>query len=161
MNVRRARPGDAEAIARIWFDAWQRSYKGLVPDAVLEALSVEQRAVYWRSRLRYEDSTLVVGDIDGYCRALRESRDRDAPPRTGEIASLYVHPDRHRQGRGRALLERALADLGGCDAVTLWVFEANATARAFYGAFGFAPEGARQLDPGTGVPEIRMRRELG
>jgi ribosomal protein S18 acetylase RimI-like enzyme len=156
VTIRRARLEDAPAIARVWFDAWQTTYRGLVPEEVLASLSLEQRTEYWRSRLEHERATLVTGDVDGYCRALPASRDPGSEPRTSEIASLYVHPDRQRRGLGSALLEATLADLP-CDAVTLWVFAANAAARAFYAAHGFTPDGREQLDPGTGLHEIRMR----
>jgi ribosomal protein S18 acetylase RimI-like enzyme len=145
--IRRARVEDAPAIARIWVDAWRTSYRGLVPDAVLAALSLAQRVEHWRSRLEVEHTTLVAGEVDGYCRAL---------PAGGEIASLYVHPDCQGRGLGGALLEAALAELPGV--VTLWVFTANERARSFYARHGFEPDGAVGHDPVTGLDEIRMAR---
>jgi ribosomal protein S18 acetylase RimI-like enzyme len=126
-----------------------------VPDEFLDAFTLEERTAKWRARIAGDDLTLVVDDVGGYCRR------RTRPGGTGEIESLYVHPAQQRRGLGGALLSAALEDLRVCDAVTLWVFEANRGARAFYARFGFAPDGTRQIDPGTGVPELRMRRELG
>ena len=92
--------------------------------------------------------------IAGYCRIV--------PP--GEVASLYVLPERRRGGIGSALL---LAGLDGAahprtaEAATLWVFTANHAARRFYARFGFVPDGTeKSIDEGTGVDEIRLRVEL-
>jgi ribosomal protein S18 acetylase RimI-like enzyme len=161
--VRPARVEDAPAIARVFIEAWNAAYRGLVPDAFLDGFTLEERTEKWRARLAGDDLTLVVDDVSGYCRRRAVSRDEDVPAGTGEIESLYVDPKRLRRGLGGALLRVALEDLrrAGCDAVTLWVFVANAGARAFYERFGFAPDGTCQQDPGTGVPELRMRRELG
>jgi len=144
--VRRARLDDAPAIAAVWVETWRTAYRGLVPDAVLDALSVEARTTRWRERLAIEDATLVAerdGAVVGYCRAL-----------SGELASLYVRV--RGEGIGSALLTAALA--GADRPVSLWVFAGNAGARAFYERHGFRPDSAEQLDPGTGVPELRMVR---
>lgn len=83
-------------------------------------------------------------------------------PATGEIAVLYVRPDRWRRGIGRALLDAAAAELrdAGCDEAILWVFEANAAGRAFYEALGFRPDGGRQHMGEVGPPEVRLRAPL-
>jgi ribosomal protein S18 acetylase RimI-like enzyme len=161
--VRAARVEDAAAIAGLFISAWRAAYRGLVPDVLLDGFTLEERTAKWRERLAGDDLTLVVDDVAGYCRRRAVSRDDDVPAGTGEIESLYVNPERLRQGLGGALLVAALADLrdAGCEAATLWVFEANERARAFYSRFGFAPDGTTQHDPGTGVPELRMRCGLG
>jgi hypothetical protein len=41
------------------------------------------------------------------------------------------------------------------------VFEANPRARGFYARHGFVPDGTRQIEPGTGVPEVRLVRAPG
>lgn len=63
----------------------------------------------------------------------------------GEILNLAVTPARHRDGIGRALVERALATLAGHGArsVYLEVRESNAAARALYAALGFEEVGRR------------------
>jgi ribosomal-protein-alanine N-acetyltransferase len=63
----------------------------------------------------------------------------------GEILNLAVTPARHRDGIGRALVERALATLAGHGArsVYLEVRESNAAARALYAALGFGEVGRR------------------
>jgi GNAT superfamily N-acetyltransferase len=71
-----------------------------------------------------------------------------------ELKSLYV--DAVRYGSGIAAALRDLA-LGAADA-QLWCFEDNPRARGFYAKHGFHPDGARTLDPDTGVQEVRLVR---
>jgi GNAT superfamily N-acetyltransferase len=144
---------DAGGIARVWVRAWQVAYRSLVPDAVLEGLSIEDKREHWRARLEGGDTTFVVEHfgIAGYCRVV-------AP---GEIASLYVLPERRRGGLGSALLAAGLDELRAHgDEATLWVFRDNHPARAFYPRFGFTPDGATQLDAVTGLEDIRLRAAL-
>jgi len=63
----------------------------------------------------------------------------------GEILNLAVTPARHRDGIGRALVERVLVTLAGrgVQRVFLEVREGNAAARALYAALGFQEVGRR------------------
>jgi ribosomal protein S18 acetylase RimI-like enzyme len=151
--VRRARVQDAGGIARVWARAWQIAYRDLVPDRVLESISVDERRERWVERLGNGDCTFVVEEhgIAGYCRVLVPN----------EVASLYVLPERRRGGIGTALLRAGLDELRSHTVhATLWVFKDNHAARAFYARFGFTPDGTAQIDPGTGLDEIRLRAEL-
>lgn len=135
----------------MWVRAWQASYRGLVPDEYLDALSLDDRLERWRARLEAGDCTFVIDEdgIAGYCRIVKPD----------QIASLYILPERRHGGLGGALLRAALEELGPTpDDVWLWVFKANQAAQAFYARFGFAADGAEGIDPGTGITEIRMRR---
>ena len=137
----------------MWVRAWRVGYRGLVPASVLDALSVEEKREHWRARLERGDRTFVAErhGIAGYCRVVLPD----------EVASLYVLPDQRRGGLGSALLAAGLDELRGySEAATLWVFAANHAARAFYARFGFTPDGAAQVDPGTGLQEIRLRAAL-
>jgi ribosomal protein S18 acetylase RimI-like enzyme len=69
------------------------------------------------------------------------------------IHALYVCPRARGQGVGRALLTEAKA----AGALDLWVLVANAPARAFYRAEGFAEESyARGGGNDEGLPDILM-----
>ena len=80
-----------------------------------------------------------MGDrIVGYA-GVGPERDPGAPPKTGELYALFVHPDYWGTGAGRALTDAALTDLrnADCGAVWLWVLEANTRARRFYLGYAF------------------------
>ena len=96
----------------------------------------------------------------GYCRLALPSRDADATGDVAEIASMYVAPADQGQGVGSALMRAAFELAAGYRDVTLWVWERNAPARRFYERCGFVADGARQDDPGTGLVDVRMRREV-
>lgn len=70
-----------------------------------------------------------------------------------EVGGLFVDPDHHRTGVGRALLDVARA---GRPHLELAVFEANPGGRRFYAAYGFVEIG-RGVDEASGHPELRLR----
>lgn len=48
MLTRTAVPEDALAIAEVHVSSWRTTYRGLLPDSVLAAQSVEHRELAWR-----------------------------------------------------------------------------------------------------------------
>jgi GNAT superfamily N-acetyltransferase len=91
------------------------------------------------------------------------SRDPDAAPEVGEIWSFFVAADRWRAGVGRALMAAALDDLRlrGYAEATVWSFDANERANAFYEAQGFARDGAtRTEEVWAHLLEVRYRLTL-
>jgi ribosomal protein S18 acetylase RimI-like enzyme len=70
------------------------------------------------------------------------------------VGGLFVDPAAHRAGVGCALIGDALRRRGQLE---VEVYEANAGARAFYGACGFVETGRRETDDhGRALPLIRM-----
>jgi ribosomal protein S18 acetylase RimI-like enzyme len=68
-----------------------------------------------------------------------------------------------RRGIGHALMGAALDDLRerGYREATVWSFDANERANAFYEAHGFARDGAARREPvWADVVEVRYRRAL-
>jgi GNAT superfamily N-acetyltransferase len=168
--VRKASLGDAAAIADLHVRSWRTAYRGIVPDAILDGLSVEARHESWTKaigRASTEPSTetrVWVIEEGGVVRGFAETRPaRDgAAPGTGEVHAIYLAPEAWRRGLGRRLLSRAADDLlaRGFTPVILWVIEANTNARQFYEHLGWRPDGARQPIDFDGVPvdEIRYQR---
>ncbi|WP_316858275.1 GNAT family N-acetyltransferase [uncultured Cohaesibacter sp.] len=69
------------------------------------------------------------------------------------IGGLFVHPDCHGQGIGRALVDKAVTLKGD---LVVEVFVDNPIGRRFYAAYGF--EGEKQVnDPHSGFPLLRLR----
>lgn len=60
MIIREARCDDAAGIARIHVESWRTTYRGIVPDDVLERLSEERRVAYWSDVLCREPRSDVV-----------------------------------------------------------------------------------------------------
>lgn len=164
MIVRAARVDDSRGIADVQVAAWRVAYRGILPNEVLDGLSVDDREERWREILdRSEEGsfTLVaVGEesVAGFCSAVAPSH--HAGEGVAEIAATYVDPARWRTGCGSRLLEAVLARLAERDwhEVVLWVFARNAPARAFYERHGFEPDGAEQAHQWAGgAIAVRMR----
>jgi ribosomal protein S18 acetylase RimI-like enzyme len=161
-RVRRAVPADAPAIALVHVEAWRETYRGIMPDAVLAALSAGDRERGWRASLesaRADIATFVAPDPDGAvvgfasCGPWREP----AIGVTSEIYAIYVLGTAQRSGRGRALMAAAAGFLAerGVVSTGLWVARDNAVARAFYAALGGVELAAREIrEPEFTLPEI-------
>jgi GNAT superfamily N-acetyltransferase len=161
--VRLGTPADAEAIAVVHVDSWRAAYRGIVPDAILDGLSLERRAAGWRGTMdRAGDERVWVvergGRVIGFA-ATGPARDDDVAAGTGEVAAIYLDPAAWSTGVGRQVFAAAVDDLRRrrFGRLVLWVLTANSRARRFYEAAGWQPDGtSRMLDfDGTPIEEIR------
>lgn len=165
MIVRIARLDDAREIAAIHVRAWQSAYRGIIPPAFLDALSVDQREGFWRQQLERGDTAIFVAEEDeqvlGWAQVGR-SRDADAGSATGELYAIHVAPEHWRRGVGQQLWREGAVQLSrsGFAEVTLWVLRDNAGACAFYRSNGFAVDAGIEQTlrlPGAELVEIRLR----
>jgi ribosomal protein S18 acetylase RimI-like enzyme len=158
--VRVATPADAEAIAGVHVAAWRAAYRGLMPDALVDGFSLEERRRRWRENLAAAApgvrTTVLAraGHVAGFA-SVGPSRDE---PGGGEVWAVYVLPEAWRTGAGGRLLADGLADLArrGLAPVTLWVLEGNERAIRFYERAAFRLDGGRKLE--LDLPHLRMRR---
>ncbi|MEV7969121.1 GNAT family N-acetyltransferase [Sphaerisporangium sp. NPDC088356] len=167
--VREMREPDIETVSSVRIASWRTAYAGILPQAHLDGLSVEDDARGRRKRFGDADGTTLdlvaedAGSVVGWL-AMGPCRDDDAVPGDGEIYAFYVRPDVIGTGAGRALADAALRAAGerSYRRLLLWVLEDNLRARRFYGAAGFVPDGTRSLweVAGVAVPELRYRRDL-
>jgi ribosomal protein S18 acetylase RimI-like enzyme len=164
VQVRRAVRDDAAPIGGVHVRAWQAAYRGLMPDEVLDGLSVEQREQMWQQALANQEGPVVYVAVDdaavvGFCAVAAPSRDEDAEDDVAEIVAIYVDPNAWRVGVGRALMDVALAELreDAWRSVTLWVLAENHPARDFYARLGFEPDGAETTHESSGAKEVRLR----
>lgn len=171
MRIRPATADDAEAIAAVHEVSWQATYRGVVPDDVLDGAGLlDGRRRMWRRWLGPEapaGHAAWVAEDDGRVVAFADvlpSRDDDADRTTGEVPMIYALPEAWGTGTGRGLMAAAVAGARevGFRAVTLWVLDSNDRARRFYERAGFAPDGATKTDTvaGATITEVRYRREL-
>ncbi len=157
--IRLASAQDAASIARVHVTAWQESYSGLLPQAMIAEHDVASRTAMWSSilnspRVPHVSVALEDDEVRGFvaCRA-----QGDAHLRTmgfeGEISALYLVRRSKGRGIGRALFREACAALkaAGHEGVALWVLEANQPARGFYEAMGGRPVALREED---GLTEV-------
>lgn len=163
-SVRRPSAADAHALASVHVRAWRAAYRGLMPDEVLDGLSVEEGARGWLARIEQSHGPgLLVGTLDETVAGFAVSgpaRDEDAEG-VGELYAINLDPDAWGLGLGRMLFRRACEDLNsmGFQDQVLWVAEANARARGLYDSEGWFPDGGTKTDEAHGsVREVRYRR---
>jgi ribosomal protein S18 acetylase RimI-like enzyme len=142
-TVRRARPDDAAAIARVNVAAWRDSYAHVLPTAYLLGLSEKAGANKWRIRLSYyaHQSATFVAELPrrgivgyGSCGAHRSPLPHGMD---GEVFELYVDPSAQGHQVGRRLLA-AMADhmvKRSMHSACVWVLRDN-PARWFYQHLG-------------------------
>jgi ribosomal protein S18 acetylase RimI-like enzyme len=141
-TIRQAAAADARAIAEVHVASWKVNYRGIVPDAWLDKLSVDSCHASWvlhfeemKPRERCFVSLNSANNFTGFANA--------GPAKTfelgtdGELYAIYVAPDAQRSGTGRALMHRAVVHLrdAGFRSMCLWLLKDN-PARGFYERFG-------------------------
>jgi GNAT superfamily N-acetyltransferase len=136
--VRRARPGDAEALAQIFGHSWRLAYTGILPALHLEYEIRRRDATWWRRAISAERNLLVVlhdETVAGYATC---GQARGAPRDVGEIYELYISPAYQGLGMGAHLFEACRATLDALDLAKLivWALEGNDKAHAFYRGCG-------------------------
>ena len=118
VRVRDALADDAAAIAAVHVASWRAAYVGLLPDIVLDGLSVAQRARHWRHVLAPDSGDrVVVAESDGQLLGFAQ-----VGPATDADAGL----------------DRLAGD--GCDRAVLWMLSTNARAAQFYEREGWLRE---------------------
>jgi GNAT superfamily N-acetyltransferase len=158
--IREAKATDVEAIARAHVASWQDSYRGILPDNVIDRVDVGQRAAS-RRRMLADPRTLTLvaydvthHDIVGLCDA---GPARRAGRWAGEIYALYLVHHAKRHGLGRELFDATSAWLraNGMPSLVIWVLDNNLHARRFYEAMGGRAE-ARYPSTIAGFPIVEL-----
>jgi ribosomal protein S18 acetylase RimI-like enzyme len=139
--IRQARQADASALAQVFRESWQSTYRGVIPHAHLQGMIAKRAEAWWEGAVRDGDAILLVevcGTIAGYAtfgpaRCGRRAR--------GEIYELYLAPVYQGLGLGELLFEASrhaleMRHLGG---LVVWALADNAPAIAFYWRRGGRP----------------------
>jgi GNAT superfamily N-acetyltransferase len=168
MLIRGATVEDAHGLALVHVRSWQQAYRGLMPQDVLDNLSIAEREANW-ARIVAEtprgSRTLVALDDDRLVAwaSYGDARDADAVG-TGELWGIYAHPDYWSTGVGHVLIEAVEEALraDGHGTAYLWVLEGNDRAAAFYERHGWASDGGEKVDrrPGLVLRERRYVKRL-
>lgn len=180
--IRSADYADAAAIAAVHVASWRDSYRGMLPDAVLDGPLLDERLPMWRQVLADGPAGRLVlvatgdeadtgarpilGFVSGGSARRRGRHGRMDGRFDAEVYALYVAGP-HRGLRFGCRLLGAMAtrlQLFGHDSLVLWTLQANLRARAFYEALGGRRVGAREgwfggtplTEIGYGWPRIDM-----
>jgi ribosomal protein S18 acetylase RimI-like enzyme len=142
-TIRPVRLEDAAGIARVHVDSWRSTYKGLIADEFLAALSYQRRTQFWSQYISDLQNIRFLfvaearpDEIVGFVSAGPEGEgDLDYP---GELYAIYLLLQAQGQGVGRKLVDVAKRELcqRSFSSMLLWVLKDNQPARKFYEAVG-------------------------
>lgn len=143
MRIEPAKNADTEELVRVWEAAVRKTHHFLAEADIVRFR--EQLPALW---LPHVEVVLALDENGAVAGFLGLARDTDLPPERGRIEMLFVKPERHGQGVGRALLDYAKERFSF---IELDVNEQNPGACRFYEACGFSCTGRSPVD-GQGNP---------
>ncbi|MET8975304.1 GNAT family N-acetyltransferase [Streptomyces sp. NPDC004539] len=161
---------DCERVAELRVRGWQSAYRGLMPQAHLDALSLPEEVLRRRAHFENAGENVVnlvaeqAGTVTGWaCHG--PYREGELRTDDAELYALYVDAAHHGSGVGHALLQESVRQLAarGYTRLYLWVLKGNTRARRFYERAGLHPDGAEEPFEAGGalVPEVRYVGEVG
>jgi ribosomal protein S18 acetylase RimI-like enzyme len=153
-------PSDAADLAHVHVKAWRETYRGLLPQAYLDHMSLDAHARRFNARLEHPEANYVTlgaearSGLVGYCEGHAW-----ASPFGGEaeIHTLYVLRAAQGEGVGRRLLQNSVRVLRGAGAsgLIIWCLTGNLKARGFYERMGGKAAAQRAgRGPGGRVNEV-------
>ncbi|HRD74575.1 MAG TPA: GNAT family N-acetyltransferase [Hyphomicrobiaceae bacterium] len=154
-RIRKGVPADAAALAVLFRETWELTYRAIIPAVHLETLIRRRNEDAWRLALGASEGILVLevlGVIAGYA-SFGAARGRGRSAYRGEIYELYLAPVYQGLGLGEHLFEatRSALDQRRLSGLIVWALADNLPALSFYWARGGRPI-ARVTDRMAGVP---------
>jgi GNAT superfamily N-acetyltransferase len=140
VTVRLATPDDADAIERVRTDTWRATYRGLLPDFILDGLGYDgSRRQQGMASMGMDRFALVAeheGTVVGFAYGGPSRLEDVGHP--GEIYAIYVLPAHQGHGYGAALMRAAAREIQerGWRGMLIWVLRENAPSRRFYERMG-------------------------
>ncbi len=151
MLTRMARLEDAAAISIVHIDSWRTTYRGVVPDHVLDGLD------YVRNNMRMREMLINLGEMK--CAFVAENDNgrvigfafggpnrEEGTGYNGELYGIYLL----KEYQGKGIGSRLTRDVANWlfrhrySSMLVWVLEKN-SAKYFYESLGAQPVGRKQI----------------
>ena len=141
--VRSANVNDAKSIASVHMESINYTYKGLLPFEIINKKSLEQRIENWQRIIESGNSTTIIAAINdsivGFSNLSPARTEGIDPTTTGELNTIYIHPDHLNKGLGKAIWNEQLKHVkeNKYQEIITWVLNSNSNAHRFYKRVGF------------------------
>jgi L-amino acid N-acyltransferase YncA len=139
LKIRAGHIEDAEGIAFVHSTSWRHAYRGIVPQAYLDAMEPSKTVERWQKIISGEISPgarMLVADNGGTIIGFQVYGPAREPAfgYSGELYAAYFLPDAVGKGLGTEMVKRVFEGLyvQGLNDMIVWVMEANARGRRFY-----------------------------
>ncbi|MBS1709847.1 MAG: GNAT family N-acetyltransferase [Armatimonadetes bacterium] len=110
--LRQARLEDAPGLARVHVQSWEETYRGWVPDSVIDKHTFDSRTAMWQKAIRsgqwvwlVEEDDVVVGFVTA------GPAQKNQPGHPGQLHAIYLLKSMQGQGAGQAMFDEARAYL--------------------------------------------------
>ncbi len=162
MEIRRARLGDAAAIAEVHVRTWQSAYEHVFGAEQLATLDLTARTRRWEGWLGEGENAFVAEDAGGRVVAFAWVGASGNVDGEGELYAIYALPEAWGSSAGSELMRAAFAALreAGFAEAILWVLEDNPRARRFYEREGWSLDGGRREGEHLGVATRELRYRI-
>jgi len=138
--IRLAKPEEARKIAEINIETWKVSYRGYIPDEILDTRAITEDSIKTRLDAISKNNIFVAefnGEVVGYASITRNTETE------AEIATFYILPQYQRLGIGGILLKEVLKNLKELNfkKVVIWTMKNFEQSNNFYKKYGGFPTG--------------------
>jgi len=160
VEIRRARPEDAAAIAAVHVRTWQAAYEHVFGAERLAGIDVTGRESLARRNATDADQDVFVAEEGGRIVGFVACGPSEEEAEERELFAIYVFPEAWGSTAAPSLLHAATDAMRGRGApgAILWVLEDNPRARRFYEREGWRGDGAAESEYlGLTVPLVRYR----
>ncbi|HUY00125.1 MAG TPA: GNAT family N-acetyltransferase [Candidatus Deferrimicrobium sp.] len=163
MKLRDATITDISSIAKIQVDGWKNTYRGIISDAFLDAMSYKLQEKFLENNflpllntkntfcfVAEEDAGIVVGFAVGGLERTNH------PHFKGELYGIYILKEYQRKGLGRVLVQMVVRKLleMNLQSMLVWVLAKNPF-KLFYEKLGGTEISERQIEiAGTLLDEV-------
>ena len=129
---------DASSLAHVHVQSWRETYGGMVPQSVLDEMSIAKRDAFWQHVLMAGETEVRVADVGGRVAGFASAGSAREPLETdAELYAIYVLAADQGRGLGRLLFAACANAMRerGHRTMGLWVLARNPSVR-FYERLG-------------------------
>ena len=143
INIRAARAGDEQEIAKVNIESWRSTYRGLIADTILDDMKLEKYLEKWNNTFRTMEANgsfcfvaeNEVKEVIGYSLCGKNSHVKFHFE--AELFAIYLLKEYQGQGIGKKLFIKSLEEFKkrSIHSFLLFVLSSNEGSRKFYESF--------------------------